>query len=265
MDSKAGSQRDRAVVGRRDLLKLFGGGLLVLLTHDSTAEAQESGGPRRHRGSGAIMPENVSAWLHINQDGKVTAFTGKVEVGQNIRTSLTQAIADELRIEPSWIELVMGDTALTPYDFGTVGSRTTPGMAPQLRKMAASAREQLIGTAAEKWGASRDAIAVSDGFVIQKNSARRASYGELASSTNWVEVLGRDDCLTPIDERQQSGKSVAKIDAGDFVTGRHRYTSDLNRPGYGLRTRAPGSVLWREAAIARCLLRFTNEGRNACP
>ena len=241
MFSTAPSQDDRPIVGRRALLKLFGGGLLVLLTHDSTAEAQESGGPRGHRGSGASMPENVSAWLHIDQNGKVTAFTGKVEVGQNVRTSMTQAIADELRIEHTWIQLVMGDTALTPYDFGTVGSRTTPGMAPQLRKMAASAREQLIGAAVEKWGASRDTITAANGFVIQKNSTRRASYGELASSTNWVRVLGRDDCLTPINERQQSGKSLAKVNARDFVTGQHQYTSDLKRPSmvYGRVLRGP--------------------------
>ncbi len=240
MLSTAPTQAQRSI-GRRDLLKSLGGGLLVLLAETGTAEAQEAGGSHNHRGSGPALPNTVSAWLHIDRSGNITAFTGKVEVGQNIRTSLTQAIADELRIEPSCIQLVMGDTALTPYDLGTFGSRTTPTMAPQLRKMAATARERMIGAAAEQWRVSRDAISIANGAIVQKNSARKIGYGALASSIDWVEVLGRDDCLIPIGQREQSGKSLPKINAGDFVTGRHKYTSDLKRPGmlWGRVLRAP--------------------------
>ena len=103
------------------------------------------------------MPDNIGAWLHIGEDGTVTVFTGKTEVGQNIRTSLAQAVAEELRAPIASIKLVMADTALTPYDMGTFGSRTTPTMAPQLRKMAAAARETLIDLAAEKWKTDRAA------------------------------------------------------------------------------------------------------------
>ena len=80
------------------------------------------------------MPEQVSAWLHIAEDGSVTVYTGKVEVGQNARTSLTQAAAEELHAPIASIQLVMGDTALTPFDMGTSGSGTTPNMWPQIRK-----------------------------------------------------------------------------------------------------------------------------------
>ena len=81
----------------------------------------------------------------------MTVFTGKVEIGQNIRTSLTQTVADELRVPLSGIALVMADTDLTPFDQGTFGSRTTPTMAPQLAKAAATAREMLIDLAAARW------------------------------------------------------------------------------------------------------------------
>ena len=127
--------RAAAGPGRRDFLKGFGGGLLVLLSFEEQIAAQESGGPRGRRGSGGgDLPQNVSAWLHIDPDGTIRGFTGKTEVGQNIRTSLTQAIADELHTPPASIQLIMADTALTPFDFGTVGSRTTPGMAPPAAK-----------------------------------------------------------------------------------------------------------------------------------
>ena len=221
---------------RRDLLKGFGGGLVVML-----ASAQESGGPRRHQERGASLPENVSAWLHIDESGQITVFTGKTEVGQNIRTSLTQAVADELRMPPEQIQLVMADTALTPYDFGTVGSRTTPAMAPQLRMMSATAREQLITTAAQNWNISRESLTVQDGFVLDRASARKQSFGKLASAIDWVHVIGHDDCKTPVEQWQFGGKSVKKIDAVEFVTGGHRYASDYTRPGmlYGRVLRPP--------------------------
>ena len=78
-----------------------------------------------------------------------------MEVGQNIRTSLAQAVAEELRVPFDSITMVMGDTDLAPCDMGTFGSRTTPTMGPQLRTMAAAARETLLDLAAERWHVDR--------------------------------------------------------------------------------------------------------------
>src|SRR5205085_8791292 len=126
---------------RRSFLKLFGGGLLVCLT-DAPALAQESG-----RGSGRHeLPNEVSAWIHIDSEGKVTVFTGKIEAGQNIRTSLAQQVAEELMVPFDSITMVMGDTDLTPRDAGTFGSQSTPRMRPQLRTTAAAARRCLVET-----------------------------------------------------------------------------------------------------------------------
>ena len=131
---------------RRDFFKLLGGGLILFLVFDRAGDAQESG-----RARGEALPPELAAWLHIGEDGSVTVYTGKTEMGQNIRTSLAQAVAEELHTPISSIQLVMADTALTPYDMGTFGSRTTPTMAPQLKKAGAAAREMLIDLAAERW------------------------------------------------------------------------------------------------------------------
>src|SRR4051812_4108179 len=88
---------------RRGFLKALGGGVLVLLTLDHDSFAQELGA--RRRASSEELPKNIGAWLHIAPDGTISAFTGKTEVGQNIRTSLTQAIADELRCSPGSVQL----------------------------------------------------------------------------------------------------------------------------------------------------------------
>ena len=120
---------------RRDFFSALGCGVVILCAAES-ADAQESG--RRSRND--ARPQSISAWLHIGDDGTVTACTGKAEVGQNIRTSLAQAVAEELRVPLASIKLLMADTDLTPYDMGTFGSRTTPTMGPQLRNAAGSAR-----------------------------------------------------------------------------------------------------------------------------
>src|ERR1700674_2561566 len=149
-------------VDRREFFKFLGAGVLIVCVLKD-APAQESGGDKRAQG--VSLPKEIAAWLHIGEAGGVTVFTGKVEMGQNIRTSLAQAVAEELRVPVSMVRLVMGDTDLTPYDAGTFGSQTTPTMAPQLRKAAAAAREVLIDLAAAEWKVDRGLLAVKDGKV----------------------------------------------------------------------------------------------------
>lgn len=227
-----------ANLDRRSFLQSLGGGLLVLFTYDGSALAQESGGGRRRHED---LPETVDAWLHIAPDGTITTFTGKVEVGQNIRTSLTQAVADELRCKPGDIRMVMGDTARTPWDMGTFGSRTTPTMAPELRKMASTAREAMIDAAAKLWSIDRERLQASDGCIFDKKSGKKATLGELARGINWVQVTGRSDCMTPPEAWQVAGTSLPKVNAKEIVSGKHKYASDHKLPGmlYGRVLRPP--------------------------
>ena len=118
---------------RRSFFKFLGAGLFVICAACKTAALQESGGAAR-RNSEDSLPKEIDAWLHIGDKGDITVFTGKVEVGQNIRTSLSQGVAEELRVPLESVRLVMGDTQLVPFDLGTFGSRTTPTMNLQLRR-----------------------------------------------------------------------------------------------------------------------------------
>ena len=138
-------------------MKTLGGGILVFYLLDSGAKRNRPGGGRRRGGGGGgqAVPQDIGAWLHIGEDGQITVYTGKAEVGQNIRTSLTQVVAEELHAAAGSIHLVMADTQLTPFDMGTFGSRTTPDMSRRLRRTAAAARELLIDLAAETWKVDR--------------------------------------------------------------------------------------------------------------
>jgi isoquinoline 1-oxidoreductase len=213
---------------RRDLFKLLGGGLLCVLFFDGEAMAQESGRTQGFRGD--ARPAELAAWLHIAEDGTVTIYTGKVEVGQNARTALTQAVAEELHAPISSVQLVMGDTDLTPYDMGTFGSRTTPTMAPQLKKVGAAARETLIDLAAEKWKTDRKSIAVVDGKVKNSASGETIGFGELTHGQKLMKTVD-GAAVTPAGQWTLAGTSVAKVNARDMVTGSHRYTTDIVRPG----------------------------------
>ncbi|MGA8044494.1 MAG: molybdopterin cofactor-binding domain-containing protein [Terracidiphilus sp.] len=219
-------RRDIFELDRRGFLKILGSGLLICMT-DSPTPAQESG----RTFGGHELPKDVSSWLHIAADGQVTVFTGKVEVGQNIRTSLAQQVAEELRVRFDSITMMMGDTDLVPWDMGTFGSRTTPTMAPVLRTMASAARASLMEMAAKRWNLNATELTASDGKVTDQKGSRSLTYGELTRGENLVQVVTVDPALTPATQWKVAGTPVPKAGCRDFVTGKHKYPSDIVRPG----------------------------------
>src|SRR5581483_11471567 len=212
---------------RREFFKLMGGGVLVCISWKTLA-AQESGA---RSGGENEQPASLTAWVHVNENGTVTVFTGKAELGQNIRTSLSQQAAEELRVPLTSVQLLMADTDLTPYDRGTFGSRTTPYMGPQIRKAAASARIVLIEMAAQRWQTNADKLVAADGKITDPASKRSISYGELTKGQEFVKDISETVPLTSPSDWKIAGTGTPKIDARAFVTGKHKYTSDMTRPG----------------------------------
>jgi nicotinate dehydrogenase subunit B len=213
---------------RRSFMKSIGGGIAVLLVAKHTLGLQESG---RGFGMREEMPREIDVWLHIPPDRRVTVFTGKVEIGQNIRTSLSQTVADELHVSLDAIDMVMGDTQLTPFDMGTFGSRSTPQMGTQLRRVAYAARELLVGLAAKRWNADAKMLVAESGEVSDPAGNRSISYAELAQGQLLAQDIPAEDPVTPATEWKIAGQPIHKIGAREFVTGRHKYTPDLKRPG----------------------------------
>ncbi|MBZ5545875.1 MAG: molybdopterin-dependent oxidoreductase [Acidobacteriia bacterium] len=213
---------------RREFFRVVGAGVAVALVCRSGLAGQEPG--RGRRGSQESLPKEIGAWLHVGESGEVTVFTGKVEMGQNIRTSLAQAVAEELRVPVASIRLVMGDTDLTPFDMGTFGSRTTPTMSPQLRRVAAAARDLLVELAAKRWNAKPGKLKAEDGKISDPASGRSIEYKELATGQALAKAVIDDEPLTPPTEWKVTGKSLSKVNGADFVTGKHRYTPDLKGP-----------------------------------
>jgi isoquinoline 1-oxidoreductase len=225
----------RFAFDRREFMKVFGGGLalIVPLSYAFGQESQDARqGGESGRGAGnQRIPNEIGAWLHVDEGGGVTVYTGKVEVGQNIRTSLAQAVAEELRVPVSMIRLMMGDTDLTPFDMGTFGSRTTPTMAPQLRKAAAAAREMLIDLAAQQLNVDPGTVRIVNARFVNHDTSKSLSFADVAKGQKLVKVIPENAATTPPKDWTIAGTSVAKVDGRDFVTGKHQYTSDMKLPG----------------------------------
>jgi nicotinate dehydrogenase subunit B len=241
---------------RRDFFKLLGAGIAVF-TMAKDARAMQETAPARGFHS-EDLPKEIDAWLHIGEDGGVTAFTGKVEIGQNIRTSLAQSVADELRVPFETVRMVTADTALAPFDFGTVGSRSTPTMTPQLRRVAAAARDLLVGVAAKEWNVPAEGLKAADAKVTDPASGKSLRYGELARGKTLAQNLPAEDPVTPATEWTVAGKSIPKVDGRAFVTGGHQYTPDLRLPGmlYGKVLRPPSfdaTIISYEDAAAKAM------------
>jgi len=226
-------------LARRDFFKLLGAGIAVFAVAKDSLAKQETAPTRGFHQE--ELPKEITAWLHVGEDGNVTAFTGKVEIGQNIRTSLAQTVADELRVPFESVTMVTADTALTPFDFGTVGSRSMPTMSPQLRRVSAAARDLLVSAAAREWKVATEGLTAADGKVSDPATGRSLRYGELAHGKTLAQNLPAEDPVTPANQWRIAGKPIPKKDGRSFVTGKHEYTPDLHRPGmlYGKVLRPP--------------------------
>jgi isoquinoline 1-oxidoreductase len=214
---------------RREFFRITGGGVIVaLLLGEIGAQPALA---QRPGGRGGNQPKEIGAWLHIGDDSKVTVYTGKVEIGQNIRTSLTQAVAEELHAPVKSIQMVMADTELVPFDGGTAGSQSTPMMASQLRHVAAAAREVLLDLAAEKGSEERGSLSVKDGKIEGPSATPSFTFGELTKGEKLLKVIDEKAAQTPADKWTVAGTTVPKVDGKEFVTGGHKYASDVKRPG----------------------------------
>lgn len=207
-------------VDRRQFCKLLGGGIVVLIT----APAADLFGQQRRP-----YPEDPNAYLRIDENGRVTLYSGKVEMGQGINTSLSQMAAEELGVSLDAIDILMGDTDLVPYDAGTWGSLTTRFYGPAVRAAAAEAKTVLMKLAAEKLGVPREQLTVANGIVSAGD--RKVTYGELAKGKAIARLVDEKAVLRSAKEFSVIGKPTKRVDAREKVTGRAIYAGDIRRPG----------------------------------
>ena len=222
-----GERRSPLRFDRRQFLQLVGGGIVVCFSIPDSLALQER---ERRRGMGQELPEDFNAFLRIGEDGRVTGFSGKVEYGQGVITSLAQMLAEELDVPLESVDMVMGDTDLCPWDRGTFGSMTTRFFGPAFRAAAAEARAVLIELAAEQLQVTKDRLKTKAGVVYEEAGQKKVSYAELAKGKKILRHVKGAAPKTPADFAL-IGKPVLRRDAREKVTGQAKYAGDVREPG----------------------------------
>lgn len=208
---------------RREFLKLVGGGIVIFFSTGDPLALQQRRGRR--------YPEDFNAYLLIGEDGRVSCFTGKIEMGQGIHTSLAQMLAEELDVPLNSVDMVMGDTELCPYDSGTFGSRSTKYFGPPLRQAAAEARAVLIQLASEQLGTPQKNLTAKEGNIfVTDNPQKKVSYAQLAKGKKIERHLEKKPPIKHYSKHTVSGNPTDRVDSKPKVTGEAKFAVDIRLP-----------------------------------
>ena len=178
-----------------------------------------------------IDPAALDSWLAIHADGRVTAFTGKTDLGQGNRTALAQIVAEELDVPFGNVRMIMGDTTRSVDQGPTVGSLTIALAGPQLRQAAANGRQALLNLAAANLGVAADKLTVNAGVVsVVADPSRRVSYGDLIGGRLLGVAMPRQRCWGRVRARARRSTAEDRRPVQDRRTvgcaGRHSTEGD---------------------------------------
>jgi CO/xanthine dehydrogenase Mo-binding subunit len=227
---------------RRDFIKLGGSLVVGFVLAPKLGLAQD-----RPRLPGSLNTNRrLDAWIAIEPNGRVTIFTGKIELGQGIGTALSQIAADELDVDLTRLDVVHGDTARTPNEGQTAGSLSVEQSGTALRFACAEARDILLSAAATKLGVSAAELKVTDGTVTAPGG-KSATYWELVGAADFKREASGKATPKPAGTHTWVGKSVARRDIPRKFTGGAAYVQDVRLPGmvFGrvVRPPSPGARL----------------------
>ena len=230
-------------MNRREFLKTSGA---LVVTFGSASSAVETvgraftpagtalaQGPFDTRNSG-VDPNRLDSWIRIGADGRITAQTGKCELGQGIGTAQMQLVAEELSVPLSRVTLVQCDTAITPDQGTTSGSQSTPTNFNErnLARAAATAREALLGLASQRLGVPVDRLTVADGSIsVRSDASKKVSYGDLVAGRQLNLTVSHTAKRKPPAEWTVLGKPAMRADMAAMATGTFEFVHNVKVPG----------------------------------
>jgi nicotinate dehydrogenase subunit B len=221
------------IATRREFLT--SGGALIVGFSSVAARALDAGFAQ---GPFATQDRRVAAqvdsWLAVGADGRVTAYTGKCELGQGIYTAQAQLVAEELSVPLARVTLIQCDTSLTPDQGTTSGSQSTPTNFNEanLAQACATARDALLRLAAARLGVPADQLSVVDGVVgVQGDASRWVGYGELVGGKLFNLTVSSSAKRKPAEQWRVLGKPSGRLDLPAMATGRFEYVHNVRVPG----------------------------------
>ncbi len=212
---------------RRNFVKLLGGGIFIFFQPWNMLDLLSLQQQQRR-----TLPKDYNAFLQIAEDGTVKCFTGKIEMGQGIITSLAMEMAEELNVPFEKVVMVMGDTDLCPWDQGTWGSMSTRSFGPNMRAAAAEARGVLLDLASNQLNVPVSQLEVKEGVITDmRNSKNSVTYGQLAKGRKIEKFLDVKPAPEEVSKFTQVGKPIKRVDSVLKVTGQAKYAGDFKLPG----------------------------------
>ena len=218
-------------ISRRDFVKASGA-LVVCFSSPALIGPLAMGQGPFDTHQSHIDPEKLDSWLAVASDGRVTAYTGKCDLGQGMYTVQTQLVAEELCVSINQVTLIQCDTSVTPDQGTTSGSQSTRTNfnTQNLAQAAATAREALLGMAAQRLGVSVDQLTIENGVVTAKNG-RHVSYDELVGGKHFDITVSSTAKRRSPSEWRILGKAVPSMDRVALVTGTFEFVHNVHVPG----------------------------------
>lgn len=214
-------------IPRRDFVKLLGGGIFIFFQPWTALDLLSVPLPQAR-----TLTKDYNAFLHIATDGTVTCYTGKIEMGQGIITSLPVMMADELNVPLEKVKIVMGDTELCPWDGGTFGSQSTQNFGMKMRAAVAEARGVLLELASARLAVPVTQLEAKDGWIyVKSDPKKRVSYSQLSNGQKLTRYLDEKPAIEDSGNFTLVGKSYKHVDGKIKVTGEAKFTGDLKLPG----------------------------------
>lgn len=216
------------VHSRRDVLKA-GGAVVVAFAFGGLdaavvdAQAPPVGKP--------LDPGDVDSFLAFHADGRVTVYSGKVDVGTGLRVAVAQMAAEELGVAASRVTVVDGDTGVCPDQGSTGGSNGLTRGGTEVRQAAATARQALLALGAQRLGRPASELTIAEGQVRPVAGGAGVSVAALVGDRRLSVKLDPKAPLKRPEEYTQVGRALPRPDVPAKCTATHTYVQDVTVPG----------------------------------
>ncbi len=215
---------NQIMLERRQFLKAGGALIVSFAMADALPAFAQTSAPGKN-----LAPDSVDSYLAIAENGDVTLYSGKVDMGTGARVAYRQIVAEELDVPVGRIAMIEGDTLLCPDQGGTGGSTGIINGGVQIRQAAATARQALLAQASQALGAPADSLSVTDG-VVHASNGRQISYGALLAGRQLDAKFDRAAKLKDPGTYKIVNQPEKRPDLPAKMTGRHTYVHDFKLP-----------------------------------
>ncbi|HEY4111218.1 xanthine dehydrogenase family protein molybdopterin-binding subunit [Puia sp.] len=213
---------------RRDFIRTIGS---LTIGFCLTGEAFSWRDPSQQLPGDLRRNPHINAWLELLADGRVRVLTGKIELGQGIRTAVAQMAAEELDLDMNQVEVLLAETGRTPDEGYTAGSNSIEASAIAVRYAAAAARQRLLQLAAQKWTVPVTQLTFSKGRITDTKKRVSITLDQLLNGQQLVDEVRMPVTLKAKEKYRFVGKAIQRDDVKRIVSGKPVYVHDLKFPG----------------------------------